>query len=194
MPLPPPAPRKLRHTRTIVCEGYERADGQWDVDGRLLDVKADTIENWDERGTIPAGQPIHDMSLRITVDSKMTITDSAAAMEYTPWRICPSIAPTFGQLTGLTIKPGFTKKVGDLFGGTLGCTHMNSLIGPVATTLMQTMVRARLARMKEHQDKGLPRSMPPFLNTCHTWATNSPIVKREFPEFYKGETPIPPAP
>ncbi len=73
MPLPPPSPRKLRHTRTIVCEGFERPDGQWDVDGRLLDVKADTIENWD-KGTIPAGQPIHDMHLRLTVDARMAIT------------------------------------------------------------------------------------------------------------------------
>jgi hypothetical protein len=186
MPLPPPAPRTLRHTRTIVCDGYERADGQWEVDGRLLDVKPDTIDNWGE-GVIPAGQPIHDMYLRITVDSKMTITASEAAMDYHPWPICPSIAPAFGKLTGLTIKPGFTRKVSDLFGGINGCTHLGSLIGPVATTLMQSMVRARMKRASDAQAKGTPRSMPPFLNTCHTWATNSPIVKREYPEFYKGE-------
>lgn len=186
MALPPPVPRTLRHTRTIVCDGYERADGQWDVDGRLLDVKPDTIENWGE-GVIPAGQPIHDMHLRLSVDSKMTITHSEAAMDYHPWPICPSITPAFAQLTGLSIKPGFTKKVDALVGGINGCTHLGSLIGPVATTLMQTMVRARVKKMDEAQDNGLPRGMPPFLNTCHTWATNSPIVKREFPEFYKGE-------
>ncbi len=186
MSLPPPAPRTLRHTRTIICDGYERADGQWEVDGRLLDVKPDTIDNWGE-GIIPAGQPIHDMHLRMTVDAKMTITGSEAAMDHHPWPICPSIAPRFEQLTGLSIRPGFTRKVGDLFGGINGCTHLGSLIGPVATTLMQTMVRARVKRMNETEAKGLPRSMPHFLNTCHTWATTSPIVKREFPEFYKGE-------
>ena len=52
---------------------------------------------------------------------------------------------------------------------------------------MQTMVRARLKRQSDAQAKGLPRSMPAFLNTCHTWATNSPVVKREYPEFYRGE-------
>jgi hypothetical protein len=52
---------------------------------------------------------------------------------------------------------------------------------------MQTMVRARVKRMKEAQDNGQPRPMPAFLNTCHTWATNSPVVKREYPEFYRGE-------
>jgi hypothetical protein len=186
MPLPAPAPRKLKHTRTIVCHGYERADGQWDVDGRLVDVKSDTIENWD-KGVIPAGQPIHDMQLRLTVDSAMTITDSAAAMDHHPWPICPSIAPAFSQLTGLSIKPGFTRKVGALLGGVNGCTHLGSLIGPVATTLMQTMVRARMARMKQNDTQGAPRKAPHFLNTCHTWAATSPIVKREFPDFYRGE-------
>jgi hypothetical protein len=186
MPLPPPAPRTLRHTRTIVCNGYERADGQWEVDGRLLDVKPDTIDNWGE-GIIPAGQPIHDMHLRMTVDARMTITASEAAMDHHPWPICPSIAPAFSQLTGLSIRPGFTKKVGDLFGGISGCTHLGSLIGPTATTLMQSMVRARVKKMNDAQARGQPRPMPHFLNTCHTWATNGPIVKREFPEFYKGE-------
>jgi len=186
VPLPQAASRKLLHTRTIVCEGYERADGQWDVDGRLLDVKADTIESWD-KGEIPAGQPIHDMHLRLTVDSKMNITASQTVMDSFPWSICPNIAPNFGQLTGLTLKPGFTKKVGALLGGTNGCTHLGSMIGPVATTVMQTMVRARIKKMNDAQAKGMPRSMPHFLNTCHTWATNSAVVKREFPEFYKGE-------
>jgi hypothetical protein len=187
MPLPTPAPRKLRHTRTIVCEGYERADGQWDVDGRLTDVKADTIKFWNEGAEIPAGQPVHDMYLRLTVDSKMTITHSEAAMDYHPWPVCPAITQNFSKLAGVSIKPGFTKKAGDLFGGINGCTHLGSLIGPAATTVMQTMVRARVKRMKEAQDNGQPRPMPAFLNTCHTWATNSPVVKREYPEFYRGE-------
>lgn len=185
MPLPPPSPRKLRHTRTIVCDGYERADGQWEVDGRLVDVKADTIENWGE-GEIPAGQPIHDMHLRLSVDAKMTITASEAAMDAHPWSICPNIAPNFSRLAGLALKPGFTKKAGDLLGGVNGCTHLGSMIAPVATTIMQTMVRARIQRMNDAAASGKPRAMPHFLNTCHTWATDSPIVKREFPEFYKG--------
>ncbi len=189
MPLPPPAPRKLMHKRTMVCRGYERADGQWDVDGRLTDVKTETISTWGARSqnesVIPAGEPIHDMHLRITVDSKMTITAAEAAMDFHPWRICPSIAPSYGKLTGLVIRPGFTQKVAALLGAVHGCTHMGSLIGPAATTLMQTMVRARLKRQGEAQANGQPRSMPHFLNTCHTWATNSAVVKREYPEFYR---------
>jgi hypothetical protein len=126
------------------------------------------------------------MHLRLTVDSKMTITASEAAMDFHPWRMCPSITPHYRQLTGLVIKAGFTQKVAALLGGVNGCTHMGSLIGPAATTMLQTMARARLKRQSEAQAQGLARSMPHFLNTCHTWATDSPVVKREYPEFYRG--------
>lgn len=189
MPLPPPAPRTLLHVRTIVCEGYARDDGQFEVDGRLLDVKAEDIPDWDSSGgapgVIPAGRPIHDMRLRLAVDDGLTVTESVAAMDHTPWRACPSIAPAFGKLKGLTLKPGFTRKVADLLGGVKGCTHLGALIGPVATTMLQTMIRARLKRAKEREAAGAPRAVPHFINTCHTWSRSSPIVKREFPDLYR---------
>lgn len=184
MPLPSPAPRKLLHVRTIVCEGYETPDGRFEVDGRLHDVKTDDIPDWGG-GMIPAGQPIHDMYLRLAIDDKMTVTESVAVMDHFPWRLCPSIAPAFGKLKGLSLKPGFTKKVANLVGGIKGCTHLGSLIGPTATTMMQTMIRARLKRAKAREADGQPRAIPPFINTCHTWARSSPVVKREFPEVYQ---------
>ncbi len=32
MPLPDPAPRKLIHTREIICHAYEREDDLWDLE------------------------------------------------------------------------------------------------------------------------------------------------------------------
>lgn len=185
MPLPPPAPRKLLHTRTIVCEGYQRADGQWDVDGRLTDIKAEPLTSgFDRPDGIPAGEPVHDMLLRITVNDGLTITDSVAAMDYHPWRICPAVTASFSKLIGLSLKAGFTKKVRELFGGINGCTHLTSLTGPAATTALQTMIRARLKKLEEARAGNALRKPPPVLNTCHTWARTSPVVKRELPEFY----------
>ena len=39
MPLSNSTPREPLHTRTIECVGNRRADGLWDIDGRLADVK-----------------------------------------------------------------------------------------------------------------------------------------------------------
>ena len=36
MPLSKPAPRKHIHTREIKCLGFEREDGLWDIEGRLI--------------------------------------------------------------------------------------------------------------------------------------------------------------
>ena len=73
----PPVPeveRELTHTRRVRYEGYKRADGLWDIEAHLLDTK-----NHDYRlktGVRRAGQPIHDMWLRVTIDRSFTIVDA----------------------------------------------------------------------------------------------------------------------
>ena len=37
--LPPPAPRRALHRRSILMQGYSREDGLWDIEGELLDTK-----------------------------------------------------------------------------------------------------------------------------------------------------------
>jgi Protein of unknown function (DUF2889) len=58
MPLPETeAERELLHTRRIRYEGYRRADGLWDIEGHLTDIK-----NHDyalKTGVRRAGQPVH---------------------------------------------------------------------------------------------------------------------------------------
>ena len=39
MPLSPPAARDPLHTRRIEINGYRRADGLFDIEGRLTDTK-----------------------------------------------------------------------------------------------------------------------------------------------------------
>jgi hypothetical protein len=41
MPLPvTDVERELRHTRRVRYEGYRRADGLWDIEGHLTDIKS----------------------------------------------------------------------------------------------------------------------------------------------------------
>ncbi|MCH8002127.1 MAG: DUF2889 domain-containing protein, partial [Proteobacteria bacterium] len=67
MPLPPPVERDHLHTRTMEFRGYRRADGLWDIDARLTDVKTYDFPN-EFRGVIEADEPLHDMWLRVTID------------------------------------------------------------------------------------------------------------------------------
>ncbi len=182
MPLPSPQPRKLHHTRRVLCEGYAREDGLWDIEGHLTDLKtADLTCKERNNGIIPAGEPLHGMSIRLTIDLKLNILDVAASMDYTPYRICPSITEHYKQLIGLQIAPGFTRKTRELFSGTQGCTHLLELLGPVATTAFQATHAAREAR--ENWSDG--HQPPPMLNSCHTMADDGPVVQQQWPHFYQ---------
>jgi hypothetical protein len=105
MPLSPPQERELLHSRDIVLRGYRRADGLYDIEAQLTDTKTYGSANRD-RGYIDAGEPIHGMWLRLTVDGERRIVACEAASDYTPYIICPAAAPNFTRLAGLQIKPG----------------------------------------------------------------------------------------
>ena len=121
MPLSSAAPREHIHTRSIDCRGYRRSDGLWDIEGHLTDTKTYGFSNH-FRGELAPGAPVHDMSLRLTVDDRLVIHAVEAVTESGPYEVCPSIAPNFQRLVGLRIYPGFQKQVRDLLGGVQGCT------------------------------------------------------------------------
>lgn len=140
--------RRLMHTRRIVCEGFERADGLWEIEGHLSDTKTYDVNA--PTGTAPrnAGEPVHLMSICLTVDGAMTIVAARALTVQAPYADCTLVNKQYEALVGVAIAPGFTAKVKKLFHGLNGCTHLTELLGPVATTAIQTMrtiIRAREA-------------------------------------------------
>jgi hypothetical protein len=185
MPLPAPTvDRKLMHTRTVTCQGFERADGLWDIDGWITDIKTYDVPN-EDRGGVPAGVPMHGMGLRMTIDLQLNIHEMVAVQDFSPYRMCPSITPAFKKLVGLNLGKGFTKAMRERVGGTLGCVHLVDLLGPMATTAYQTLDEIRYKGFQEAERRGEP-VMPFFVGACHAWARNSEVVKREFPTLYTG--------
>ena len=187
MPLPPAAERTQQHTRTVTCKGFKRQDGLWDIEGHLTDIKSGPIAIRERNnGIVEAGEPIHDLSIRITIDLELNIVDAVASMDYTPFRICPSIADTYTQLIGIQIAPGFTKKCKELFSGVNGCTHLLELLGPVATTAFQATHQEREARDNWSEGENRPHT----LNTCHTFDTRGDVVRKYWPHFAEQEAQI----
>lgn len=180
MPLSAPAPRKLIHTRTVTCQGYERDDGLWDIEGHMTDVKTYTFPNRDRGGEIKAGEPVHGMWLRLTVDLEMTVHAAEAWTEYSPFNVCPEIAAAYSKLVGLRIGPGWNRRIKELFSGIKGCTHLSELLGPMATTTFQTLYKAREQNSDHLKDSA---SAPPLLGTCHAFDPQGEVVKWFFPKF-----------
>jgi hypothetical protein len=200
MPLSPPIGRQHLHTRRVVCQGFFRDDGLWDIEGRITDEKTyDHANEW--RGALRPGDFVHDMSIRLTVDhNTFTIVDVEAVTDKSPYRMCGDIAPDFKKLIGLRIGGGFHRAVRERLGGIHGCTHIVELLGPVATTAFQTMSsgkarelnRAHLAKSGNPSEPAAsdapakPRRKPYVIDTCHAWAADGAVVKRWAPDFYTG--------
>ncbi|HET7884482.1 MAG TPA: DUF2889 domain-containing protein [Acetobacteraceae bacterium] len=199
MPLSAPADRELLHSRDIILRGYRRADGLYDIEAQLTDSKTYASTNHD-RGIIEAGEPIHGMWLRLTVDEKRHIVAAEAASDHTPYTVCPGAAPNFARLAGLQIKPGFLKEAAKRVGGTVGCTHLRELLQQMATTAYQTIDPARAKREAEaageRDEPGSDRldmritmkmgGAPAILNTCIAYGSDSPVVRRRWPHLYTG--------
>src|SRR4029453_14197441 len=67
MPLPPSVRRNELHLRRIELRGYRRDDGLLRVEARMVDPKTHELTLADGR-VVPAGGPVHDMSIRRVVD------------------------------------------------------------------------------------------------------------------------------
>jgi len=187
MPLPSPEARKPVHHRRIECDGYRRDDGLIDIEGRLVDTKAFDFPNKDRGGIIRAGEALHDIRLRITIDLEMNIVDAAASIDAAPYNYCSRITPVAEKLVGLRIAPGFRQQVKQRIGGVQGCTHLTELLGPIATTAVQTLVSELAREERENGESAIDEKKLAmgFLDSCHSLASDSPVVKEHWPKFYK---------
>jgi len=181
MPLSPPVAREPLHRRQVECRGYRRQDGLWDIEGHIVDTKAYSFPNA-FRGEILAGEPLHGMWVRLTIDDNMVVQDIEAVTDYAPYRPCPDITPNFKKLKGLRIAPGWNQAVKDRLGGVEGCTHLVELLGPVATTAYQTMVSLRMKKLSETP----ANKRPAVLDTCHAYKSDGEVVRERWPAFYTG--------
>lgn len=179
MPLSPPKARQPVHTRQIRCQGFRRNDGLWDIEGTLIDTRSEAMETFG-RGRIEPGEHLHEMWLRMTVDNHLGVHEIEARTVHAPYPACPNFPDNFAKLVGQRIEPGWTAKVRLLLGGRRGCTHLVELLGPLATTAVQTVYAWR----GESTDRMDDNVRPPddFIDTCHTLAEGSEAVRRLWPD------------
>ena len=137
------------------------------------------------RGEVKAGEPVHEMWLRLSIDDDMHIKAAEAATDHAPYAMCPDITPRFKLLEGLRIGPGFHREVQKRVGGVKGCTHLVELLRPLATAAYQALV-AKRRKSEANTDADAPPRRPLFLDTCPAHASDSPEVKRRWPAFYTG--------
>lgn len=185
--LPEPSPRRPVHTRKIAFEGFLREDGLWDIDCELVDTKSEAL-TMHERGLLPAGEAVHRMRIRVTLDDALTIRDIHTVTQAAPFGECQNAAEgPMRKLVGLTMGPGWRKAIEGAIGGTAGCTHLRELVFNAATAAFQMIpgYKARQGR-PPGEARLMPEKPPFFMGQCMAWAFDGPVMQRVAPQFYRG--------
>ena len=183
MPLPPPAARRHVHTRRVQCDGFLREDGLWDIEASLIDDKPYAYDDF-ERGRRQPGEPVHKMSIRLTVDDHLVIREAVAAMDDVPYPTCHDVPPRIEALVGMKLGGGWRQAVRERLPKRTACTHLTELIGPAITTLFQSM------SAKSFEDasgsRKAPTQKPYFIDGCWSWRADGPASRKFFPQFVEG--------
>lgn len=183
MPLAKPVERKKLHDRMIHCEGFKRADGLYDIEAHLVDKRTFDCSYDEEHrgGVIKAGEPVHDMYLRVTLDLKFVIQEVSAVSDDTPFTVCPKATLAMQELIGLRIGSGWLGEARKRIGTSVSCTHLMDLLRPIATTAFQTMY----AELEEKAKKKPNRGKPSIIDTCLAMAADGDVVMKRWPQFHE---------
>lgn len=180
MPLSHPVHRREIHNRVIDMKMYAREDGLYDVEARLIDRKPFAFKRAINPIPIPAGQSLHDLWIRLTLDGDRFIRYVEASSDVTPYTICKGAEPTLNVLVGLRIGSGWSRRIKELLRGTASCTHLMEMLLPMATTTLQGMQGLNFNRHKLLD----PMSAPLQLDSCYAYSSEREVVKVLWPEHY----------
>ncbi len=181
-PLPDPAERERLHTRRYEFGGYRRSDGLWDIEGQMIDTKTYTFKNR-HRGEVQAGEALHDMWIRLTIDEDLVVQDIQASTVSGPFAACPAATANYKHVIGIKLGRGWRQNVRKRLGGAEGCTHLTEMLQAMATVAYQTLYPVRAKKAAEDPRPG----KPPLIDTCHALRSDGEVVKAQWPEHYTGD-------
>ena len=93
----------------MVYRGYDRADGLWDIEAELSDVKTYAFQVPNER-PFPAQEPIHGLSIRVTLDDQFVIQDIVTSMDDIPHAECAGAPVNMHRFKGQRMGAGWPSR------------------------------------------------------------------------------------
>ncbi|QRX84652.1 DUF2889 domain-containing protein [Glaciimonas sp. PAMC28666] len=181
-PLPPTSRRAPIHTRTIQVDAFIRDDGLWELDAHITDIKASDITL--PRGILPAGEPVHDLWLRLTLDDLYTIVAVAAHSEAMPYPgHCNMVSPAYNQLVGLSLLKGFRYTLKERIGGALGCTHLTELAQILPTVALQAFSGETSTASAAPTRLASADKKPFQVGSCYALRRDGAVVAQFYPKW-----------
>jgi hypothetical protein len=174
MPFSPPAPRTALHHRLMEFRGYRRDDGLFDIECTLLDTKGMDVPLLGVSRVVKAGEPMHDMSIRLCVNDDLEVIDIEASSDATPYDICPEAAASLQSVVGLKVAAGWTEAIKRRLAGSASCTHLAEMLVAMGTAAYQTVVPYN--RLKGRETAAF--SIEKKVNSCYAYAAERPLIGR----------------
>jgi hypothetical protein len=174
--------RREMHMRRIEMRAFARDDGLWDIEAHLRDEKP--YEYIDPgRGLQKAGDAVHDIWLRLTVDDDRIIRDIAVEMGSMPFGTCHEVKDSLRPLIGERVGRGW-RQILKRIPRHQTCAHVHELLVPLATVVHQGMALGREPDGKVAMQPDPALEMQPFfVDDCHSWRIDGPVVAKFFPQF-----------
>ena len=171
---------QLKHSRRIEVQVYARADGLWEVDACLSDSRTHELRLL--TGLRGAGEPIHDMLLRLVVDEQFNVLQAGSQMRATPYPgQCDAGEDVYARLAGLNLLKGFRQGVKTRCGATQGCTHLSELTQVIPTAVIQAFA-GDVIDVLDRPDA----TAPPFqIDRCRALRADGQAVQTYYPRWYR---------
>ena len=176
MPLTAPSARREVHHRSIDMHAFARDDGLFDVEARLIDRKPFDYVRPSSPQPVPAGQPLHDLWVRLTLDVNFVVRAIEASSDVTPWALCREAEATLQVLVGEPVARGWSSKVKERLRGAAGCTHLTEMLVTLGTTALQGIRGSDPNRRLSAEGK---------IDTCYAYARQRSVVKVLWPEHHR---------
>ena len=165
------AMKRLVHSRGISIQTSDLGGHYILVEGSLIDHRCHPKGN----DASEESELVHHMVVRLKVKGpEMLIVQAEATMPHPPREECPEVLPWFRNLEGLGIAAGYSMKVKRAIGGIKGCAHLTSLV----IAMGESAVRGYWAAYERGRTGIREQTIKKFINTCHLWKEDGPIVKR----------------
>jgi DUF2889 family protein len=173
------------HFRRIDMRGYRRSDGLFEVEGRVTDRKPHDFVPFSGGRQVPAGEPIHDMGVRLVYDGQLRVHEVHTFTNAAPYAHCPDGGRALQSLKGLRMTSGWSSEVKSRLRGARSCTHLMELLIPMATTAFQSLSASGLTRVERLDVTGRPIK----IDSCYAYGAQQELVRRRWPEYYRPPPP-----
>ena len=181
MPLTDPAARREVHERSIDMKVFARDDGLYDIEAHLMDRKPFPFWREQRDEPIAAGQPLHDLWMRLTVNKAYVVHRIEASSDTTPFDMCRDAEQTLAVLVGERIASGWSSKVKSALRGAASCTHLMEMLITLATPAVQG-IRGLVRERRIVTDQ---KTVIGKLDTCYAYSRERAVVKMYWPEHYR---------